>query len=200
VADDGESAFRTTSEQLATRLPPDYTVDKVYAEAYPPGDPHAEIMNAIRNGTVLVNYTGHGEYFGWGLWNGEENALLQASDVALLQNAGKLPVITVGDCLNGFFAGPQENPALAETLQRQENGGAIAVWAPTGYGYAAGHRLLLDSFYEAIFAQDQLALGAATTSAKLATYAQSTFWRELIETYVLFGDPATRLGIPAPAP
>jgi hypothetical protein len=199
VADDDESAFRTTSEQLATRLPPAYTVEKVYAEEYPPGDAHADIMNGIREGAILVNYTGHGEYFGWGLWGEERSTLLQASDVALLQNGGKLPVITVGDCLNGFFAGPKENPALAETLQRQGNGGAIAVWAPTGYGYTTGHRLLLDSLYEAIFAQDQLALGAATTAAKFATYGQSSFWRELIDTYVLFGDPATRLGIPTPA-
>jgi hypothetical protein len=63
-----------------------------------------------------------------------------------------------------------------------------------------GHRILLDEFYKAIFIQDQLALGAATTSAKIATYAQSSFWGELIATYVLFGDPATPLGIPANFP
>ncbi|MCC6454681.1 MAG: hypothetical protein IT328_07040 [Caldilineaceae bacterium] len=196
VADDGESAFRTTSEQLATRLPPAYRVEKVYAEDYPPGDAHGDIMNAVREGRIMVNYTGHGEYFGWGLWDGEKNTLLQVSDVALLQNGGKLPLITVGDCLNGFFAGPRENPALAEALQRQENGGAIAVWAPTGYGYTTGHRLLLDSLYAAIFTQDQRTLGAATTAAKFAAYGQSSFWREMIDTYVLFGDPATQLGVP----
>jgi hypothetical protein len=31
------------------------------------------------------------------------------------------------------------------------------------------------------------------------TYAQDSFWGEMIETYVLFGDPAMRLGLPAPS-
>ena len=71
-------------------------------------------------------------------------------------------MVVVGNCLNGFFAGPKDNASLAEVFLRRENAGAVAVWAPTGLGYSLGHRILLDEFYKAIFMQDQLALGAAT--------------------------------------
>jgi hypothetical protein len=193
VADDDEAIFQSISEQLASRLPYDYAVRSINVADYPPGNPRADIISQINDGSVLVNYAGHGEFFGWGRWNQEEEFIFQQSDIDALHNANKLPVITVGDCLNGFFAGPQDRPALAESLQRQPNAGAIGVWAPTGYGYATGHRLLLDEFYRAIFVDDQPALGAATTAAKLATYAQSSFWGELVDTYLLFGDPATQL-------
>jgi hypothetical protein len=55
-------------------------------------------------------------------------------------------------------------------------------------------------FYHAIFQQDMYGLGAATTAAKLNVYAQSSLWSELVETYVLFGDPAMELGVPANEP
>ena len=200
VADDDESSFRQVSEQLVSRLPYYYSAHRVYAANYPPGDPRADIINHINAGSVLVNYVGHGEYYAWGRWNNNRDFMFHVSDVPGLNNPNRLPVVIVGNCLNGFFAGPKDNASLAEVLLRREDAGAVAVWAPTGLGYSSGHRILLDEFYKALFVQDQLALGAATTSAKIATYRQSSFWGELIATYVLFGDPATQLGIAANSP
>jgi hypothetical protein len=53
-------------------------------------------------------------------------------------------------------------------------------------------------FYDAIFQRFQRTLGVASTAAKLQTYAQDAGQEDLVEMFVLFGDPATRLGIPAP--
>jgi hypothetical protein len=44
-----------------------------------------------------------------------------------------------------------------------------------------------------MFSQGVTRLGPATTAAKVATYADSPFWGELIMTYVLFGVPATQV-------
>ena len=46
-----------------------------------------------------------------------------------------------------------------------------------------------------MFRQGITRLGPATTAAKVSAYADSPFWAELIMTYVLFGDPATQVGL-----
>lgn len=195
VADDDLSSFEAISEQLAARLPPYYTATRVYVSDYPPGDPTTDIANAINGGAVFVNYVGHGKREAWGNW-GEGQYIFDNADVSALTNVHKLPVVTVGNCLNGFFTGRKTYVSMAETFQRLEDRGALAVWAPTGLGFPSGHRALIQAFYDAIFQDDQYALGAATTAAKIAVYSQSSFWSELVETFVLFGDPATPVGIP----
>ena len=200
VADDDDPVFENISDRLATHLPSYYSVRRVDVGAYPPGNPNQEIVNAINGGSILVNYAGHGEYFGWGTWNYNQKSIFDTADVDRLTNRDRLAFITVANCLNGFFAGPKDKPALAETLQRRGGGGVVGVWAPTSMEYSIGHAILLNHFYDAIFRDDQRALGAAVTAAKLATLAQSYFWQELISTYVLFGDPATEIGVPPSYP
>lgn len=200
VADDDDIEFRNLAEQLANALPADYSRHRVYVADYPPGNPRTDIVNHINSGVVLATYIGHGEHSSWGIWNNGQQRILEMSDVAALTNVDKLPFVVVGNCLNGFFAGPRSNPAMAEGFQRLDRAGAVAAWAPSGLGYATGHAVLLRELYRAIFTRYQLALGRSTTTAKLTTYAQGSLWAELVETYILFGDPATRLGIPVPHP
>jgi hypothetical protein len=198
VADDGQAndgytdAFEITSDQLADRLPFYYTANKVYVRNYPPGDPTTDITNHINDGSILVNYAGHGNVQWWGGWTGGN--IFRRSDVTALGNTHKLPVVTAANCLNGYFVGT--TASMAEEFQRLKDKGAVAVWASTSLGYPSGHRVLLESFYEAIFQDDLYALGAATTAAKI----QSSSWSDLVKTFVLFGDPATPLGIPTNYP
>jgi hypothetical protein len=150
VADDEEEVFETISEELAGLLPQGYTANKVYAGRYPPENPTTDIANAINGGSLLVNYTGHGSVEMWGLWNGSE-PILDRSDIMALANIGKLPVVTVANCLNGFFPGPKALVSVAEEFLRLPGRGAVAVWAPTSLGYSYGHRVLIGEFYKAIF-------------------------------------------------
>jgi hypothetical protein len=131
----------------------------------------------------------------WGSWSG--GRIFERADVTALNNTHKLPVVTIANCLNGYFAG--KNVSMAEEFLLRNDKGAAAVWAASGLGYPSGHQALMGEFYEAIF-QDDLYLGAATTAAKIAAYTQSSFWGELVETFVLFGDPAMLLGIPVDSP
>jgi hypothetical protein len=195
VADDGSwgdgytDAFEITSDQLADRLPFDYTANKVYVRYYPPGDPTTDITDYINGGSILVSYAGHGHVAGWGSWS-NGSTFNGWPDVVSLSNTHKLPVVTMANCLNGYFV--ETSLSMAEWFLRLQDKGAVAVWAPTGQGYPSGHQLLMESFYEAIFQDDLYALGAATTAAKI----QNSLWSDLVETFVLFGDPATPLGIP----
>lgn len=194
VADDGLADFEATSEELAGLLPADFTANKVYAKNYPPGDPTTDISAYINNGSLLVNYTGHGNSLRWGSWSG--GRIYESTDITALQNTGKPTVLTTADCLNGFFNGTGSLLSVAETFLQLKDGGAVAVWAPTGLGYASGHRVLMTEFYKALFQEQKYALGAATTAAKIAVAGQNSSWDEMIETFVFFGDPAMRLGFP----
>lgn len=199
VADDGQAgdadpyAFETTSDQLADRLPFYYTPNKVYVRYYPPGDPTTDLTNAINSGSILVNYAGHGSVNLWGRWSG--GRIFSTDQFNNLNNTYKLPVVTVADCLNGYFVG--NDISMAEKFHQLPDKGAVAVWAPTGLGYPAGHRTLLREFYDAIFQDDIYALGVSTTAAKFAVGAALG---EMVQTFVLFGDPAMELGIPANYP
>jgi len=102
--------------------------------------------------------------------------------------------VIAADCLNGYFVGT--TTSMAEEFLQLSNRRAVAIWASTGLGYPSHHQALLDSLYEAIFQDDVYALGAATTAAKI----QNSSLDDSIETFVLFGDPATPLGLPTNYP
>ncbi|MCB0117343.1 MAG: Ig-like domain-containing protein, partial [Caldilineaceae bacterium] len=200
VADDDESTFRFVAEQVAERIPFGYTLNRVYVEDYPPNDPTTAIQAQINEGALFVNYAGHGEYYRWGKWDNESAFILDLDDIAALQNDGKLPVVTVANCLNGYFAGPKQQASLAEAFMDQSAGGAVAVWAPTGLGAPFSHYVLLNAFYDAVYQKDLHVLGAATTTAKLTAYTESPLLGELVQIYTLLGDPATKLAAPTNAP
>jgi hypothetical protein len=193
-------AFPTLSNRLAHQLPFDYAASFLSPADRSPNEVRDAIVDQMNEGRVLVNYSGHGEYFSWGLDASGGGVLFAPDDVARLFNPERLPFITVANCLNGFFAGPAERPALAELLQRREGGGAVAVWAPTGLAQPEGHAVLFEALYRALFAEDLTTFGAATAAAKIEAYGVSTAWQELVETYVLFGDPASKLAIPPVLP
>lgn len=203
VADDDNPLFAEHSEAIAARLPPDYredsTVRRVYVGDYPPGNPTEDIVDAINAGSVLVNYNGHGQTSGWGYWDNNRRRIFDLSTVLTLDNRKRLPVVTIANCLNGLFTGTAAQISLAEALQRLEDRGAVAVWAATGLDYPSGHRLLMGHFYDAIFQRFQRMLGVASTEAKLRAYAQDAGQADLVAMFVLFGDPATQIGIPVPA-
>lgn len=195
VADDDDDSFVQMSETLAGLLPDTFTARQVNVGDYASGSPTADIKRYIEEGSSIVNYAGHGQVDAWGIWQNE--TFFDLADVRSLDNTHKLPVVTVANCLNGFFTLEQTKVSLAEELQRRADTGAIAVWAATGLDYPSGHRLLMSNFYQVVFQEGQHDLGAATTGAKIATYTTSNQWDDLVKTFVLFGDPATAIGVPA---
>lgn len=198
VTDDGVPLFDSVTDSLAARIPYYFDDRRVDVDKYPPGSPSDDITSNIQKGVVLLNYTGHGDTVQWGVWQGGN--IYDKSHVSTLSNADKLPVVTVANCLNGFFAGTPQFESMAEEFQRRPNGGAVAVFAPSSLGYALGHRSLMEGYYDAIFQDDLTRLGPAAMAAKMAVYARSEFWSDLVETYILFGDPFTALAVPTNYP
>jgi hypothetical protein len=203
VADNADSAgnFPYSSNELVNGyLPPAYTPHKVYYGIAPhltqPATT-AAITGTVNDGCLLVNYIGHGAVY---LWASEKLLYCYTSpprcDFNDLRNGGKLPFVVSMTCMDGYYIHP--DPAfvsLAERWLLKEDGGGVAAFAATGMGVASGHDVMNRRLFTAIFT-DMLALGPATTEAKLALGGA---WRDLVETYHLFGDPALTLHLPVVA-
>jgi len=92
------------------------------------------------------------------------------------------------NCLNGYFHDPFPTDSLAESLLRVEGGGAIAVWASSGLTEPEGQSLMNKELIPLLFDGTTRTLGEATMQAKSATKDQ-----DVRRTWILFGDPTTRL-------
>ena len=134
-------------------------------------------------------------------WGGDK--LFAVDQISQLNNAGKLPFIASMTCMDGYYiypkAGTIDYSSLAESMVLASGKGAIASFSPTGWGLATGHDALDSGLFDAIFHDYVTDLGSATTLAKLYMYASSGGdYEDLVQTYLLFGDPATKLPVLRP--
>ena len=90
-------------------------------------------------------------------------------------------------CLNGFFQDPYAEP-LGEALIKAKQGGAIAVWTSSGLTEAGGQAAMNKELIRLLFSSGSITLGEATARAKASVSDQ-----DIRKTWILFGDPTTRL-------
>ncbi len=190
TADDPDQAgnFYALSNQVADSsyyMPSPMVGDKVY---YPSGS-NTEILNAINAGRLIVNYVGHSAYTAWA------QNMLTSANASALTNGSKLPLMLPMTCYDGYFHFPGL-ASVSEALVSRAGGGAIASWAPTGLGVATRHDVLDRGFFEAVMQKNMRAFGAAVLYAKAKLYAEGG-GADLLDTFNLFGDPATGLALNA---
>lgn len=204
VADDTDRAgdFAYLSDQVANlHLPAPYTAEKIYYLQTHMTDISARkaITEGINQGRLMVSYIGHAAYYQWGV-----PMLLGTVNISKLTNADRLPFMVPMTCLDGYYlypntpAQPADYSALGEVMVRTAGKGAIASFSPAGLGVANGHDRLERGLFDAIFIDYMAQVGAAATQAKLYLYAQTGGYQDLIESYLVFGDPATTLPILRP--
>jgi hypothetical protein len=200
VADNPDNGgdFYSLSDAVADHyVPPAYTIDKIYQGVSPytiPADTRAAILSTINEGRLIVSYVGHAS-LGW--WATEK--LLSRTDIASLANGNRRPFFVPMTCYDGYFIVPAtptvDRSSLGEVLVRASGKGAIASFSPAGLGIASGHDVLEKGLFTAIFQNRQDRIGSAVTEAKFYLYVNASSHRDLIDTYVLLGDPTTRLKI-----
>jgi hypothetical protein len=189
VADD-EEIFERDSEELAERIPADYEVTKVYLSDTPPTSASGMIINAINEGSVLVNYTGHG---GWSIWAGEK--IFKIEDIALLDQANMLPFVVNMTCLAGYFHHARKDDILGEHLVRTAGKGAIATLTPAGASVPGWQGTFNELLFENFFTHKHQRLGTAIMEAKISLIVNGV-WSEDSEIYNLLGDAALKLALP----
>ena len=186
VADGKEASFATQSDLLAEQsVPPRYEVSKVYAGSVE--DPQSAVAQELADGSLIVNYVGHGSI---DLWS--EDRLLSSEQISSMDNDGRQPLMILMSCLLGFFGHP-ERDAMAEDLLLSEEGGAVAVFAPSSLTLSSDQGPLNRALLKALLGEEAPPVGLAILEAKRSVAAETQGQRDVVETFTLLGDPALQL-------
>jgi len=187
-----------TEELAMNHTPSAFEKQKIYLTEYPfasNGDKPSvndAIVEAINNGTLIINYIGHGSPDVWA----DEHVFRKAGDLGRLHNADKLATVIAASCSIGFFDAPDKE-GMAEVMFRMD-GGAIAVISATRLVYARDNSIFNYDLYDAIF-NGQYSLSEAVFATKmLHQFTRPTDISLLTNdrSYVAFGDPLAQLGLP----
>lgn len=194
---DGEADFGAQSDRLAHRLAARFRTSHLSLETLGLPALRQALFDAIRTGSGLVSYFGHG-----GSPALADEGILTGDDVPGLGNAEHPMVLTALTCVVNRFELPGFL-TLGEALVLAREGGGVAAWAPTGLSQHGEAELLGRGFYDAIRAAagegERPVLGEAVQSA-LGAYARAGADPAMLRVYALLGDPALRLHLREVAP
>lgn len=193
--------FHTTqAEDLVQNTPKDFDIKRIYAETYPAlftsagrrkPDVRQAILDNVNQGTLLLNFTGHGNPKVWA-----HESILTLDDVRnQFVNNDKLTFIVAATCDWGRFEEAGE-PSSAEEVMFNTKGGAIGVLSATRAVYSHLNAATNQAFYSKLFSiASSLRLGDAYSLAKNEL---GNDFDALInkQKYFLMGDPTLRLAVP----
>ena len=166
------------------------------------GNPNSSVINnAVNQGITLFNYTGHGDL------NTCITGNYSSSNINSATNNGKYPFVISVACNNGTFT---TGTCLAEAWQR-----ASYLGSPTGSISVAASSILM-SWAPPMATQDEIVdiltekypsnqlktLGGLFYSGQmymLDSYNSSNTAKEVIETWVFFGDPSVMIRSDVPS-
>jgi len=191
VADDDDPAagsFADQSEIMAsTYVTAPFAANRVYSSRSPFTTTEATrqaTLGALNAGGLFLHYTGHSSWQQWSL-----GRFVHLDDLPTVRNMNRWPMVIEMTCLTGAFQRPE--PTLDEDLVTLGGNGAVAAWGATGLGISTGHHALDDGFFRAALRDRVSTIGQAALAGKLALAASGQHL-DLLNTFVLLGDPALR--------
>lgn len=196
-----ESFHLTSSENIAGYINqnfPEYDITKLYMDAFkqvstPGGERYPEGEEAIRqrvqNGSLLVNYTGHGGEKGWA-----HERILTIPTISNWSNSNKLAVFVTATCELAKYDDPEFKSA-GELLLLNPNGGAIAMLTTTRVVTSGSNAALNQAFFNVALDKENisnLTLGKINQLTKNGVSAGNTSK----PNFSLIGDPALQIAYP----
>lgn len=186
------------SEDLSQIVPPSVEVQKLYMLEYPEvsdastygvskPDATRALLDALKKGTSIINYIGHGSSSQWA----QENLLGQSRDAQSIDTGMKLPIWIAGTCSWGFFD-QVDAESFAEEIIRQEENGAAAIISTSRAISVYSNQVYLEALFNALFPDGKVtheSIGSVLQSVKTGAQAG--------ELFHLFGDPAMNVTIPS---
>jgi uncharacterized repeat protein (TIGR01451 family) len=176
-----DANFSSAVGAAATNLPPSLQVSKILTDGLDPATARSQVITALNNGALLVDYQGHGAEQQWSFVD-----LFDSTDAAALTNGGRMPVYLLMDCLNGFFQDVYAQ-SLAESILLAPNGGGIAVWASSGFTDQAPQASMNQAFLHQFTTHPKMPLGWLIQQTKAGTSDN-----DVRRTWILFGDPSLK--------
>ena len=188
------------SEDLATNhIPVSFDINKIYLGEYPtvitslgrtkPGVTE-DLVKAINNGSIIVNFIGHGSPE---LWT-HEMVFQNSTTIPRLIN-DNLFFLTAATCDFGYYDLPGTQSG-AELLVMKEGSGAIGSVTSARPVYSDQNAELNNQFYDDLLGSPRDTLNLPIPVGKAYFYMKQVRTGENDQKYHLFGDPSLRLSIP----
>ena len=189
------------AEVVSGLVPSMFDVQKIYEFEYPliytavgrrRPEVNAAIDNQINQGTLTLNFTGHGNPHLWA----HEDVFDRDVDFPLLHNKQKYFFLVAATCNFSYFDNVSEQSG-GELLASMPDAGAIAVFSATRAVYSYWNSALNQTLYQNLFQVDtsgrisQQRLGDVVYRTK-QVFADTVNDRK----YLLLGDPALRISFP----
>lgn len=189
--------FAKQSERIRNNIiPPDFHVSRVYCNTDDIPDEYGgnttSLISNINDGTLYVQFMGHGGGYVWADYN-----LLNKADVATFNN-DNFPLVTSLSCYGSAFNYPQSS-CIGEELILFADKGAIGHIGFTGYGYLNADEYFGNYLNQGILNENVKSVGEVTdyTKAKFfSSYGSGEVGTALIQGCALLGDPMINLIIP----
>lgn len=186
VADGQEASFARDAETFVAAGAPPYT-GTVLTGAPGSTGAAAEIRAGVDAGVGVLAYFGHGSVGQWG-----KDRLFTTDDVPDLANAPRFPIMLNLTCLTGLFTHPTRD-ALVEAMLWHEGGGVVAALAPTSLTLAGDQSALSSALARGLTDGRHARLGDAVLEAWRAVPTDTPGGRDVVQTFLLFGDPGLPL-------
>jgi len=208
VADDalaavGENNYTihlSASEAVARQIPPLFEQKKIYLFDYPtvytsggrrkPDVNHA-IDDQLNQGTVILNFTGHGNP---DLWT-HEHVFVRESDFPTLHNKGKYFFLVAATCNYSQFDALDEQSG-GEILVAMPDVGAIAVFSATRSVLSTQNQEINTELFAQMFQMDLSGRVLPQRLGDILFRTKQTRTGENDKKYFLLGDPAMRIAFP----
>ncbi len=209
VADDGwhseiwEGDVHTAaSEYLAQNyIPTSYDLDKIYLAAYPDQitsvgkrmpEVNKAIISAINNGTLLINYIGHGSPSVWA----DERVFVQSTTIPQLTNNDYF-FLVAATCDFGYWDIPSPtSQSAAEEMLFQQNAGEIAAFTSDRLVYSDENHQLDNQLFFDLLETPRDTNNLPISIGKAAFLAKQDYNDVNAQKYEILGDPTLRLLIP----
>jgi len=183
IADQNVDAnFSSAVTSAAGALPRYLQSSQILTDGMDPSVAQSQIVDALNKGALIVDYNGHGAEQQWSF-----SDIFDDTSAAALNNGGRLPVYLLIDCLNGLFQDVYAE-SLAKSLILAPNGGAVAVWASSGFTQQPPQASMQLALLQEFSAHPHEMLGLMILRAKSTTTDD-----DVRRTWILFGDPAMNL-------
>jgi hypothetical protein len=200
VADDGDDITHVSqADSIArgvTAQYPEFQITKLYIDAYkqittPSGAEYPEVntmlLNSVKNGLLILNYTGHGGPQGW-----SNEKILTTQGILGMYNTN-LALWVTATCDFSRYDSP--TISAGEDVLFNSTGGGIALFSTTRVVFSSPNFNLNSMFYKNVFTRDEngnrLRFGDIIKKTKCALVGDDNKLN-----FTLLGDPALMLEYP----